>query len=212
MILSGEVPSGAKLSEEALALRCGVSRTPVREALRRLEAELLISRSETLRSFVADWSLEDVEDAFALRDILESQAARRAAQRISKEQLRELKATNQRLLDAVSQQEPDVGGFIEHNRQFHATMLEAASSARLTSVLATVIEQPVVWRTAQNYGRENLMRSYHEHEELLTALSRKDGDWAAAVISAHVRRAFHTYADAHASEAHGMQDDEKSAA
>ena len=63
-ILSGDLPPGAQLVEEALAELCGVSRTPVRDALRRLEAELLVERSDTQRSFVSDWSLHDVADAF----------------------------------------------------------------------------------------------------------------------------------------------------
>ena len=48
-----------------------------------------------------------------------------------------------------------------------------------------------------NYGRDNLLRSHEEHEELLNALERRDGEWAASVMQAHIRRAFHTYADAH---------------
>ena len=198
MILSGEVRSGEKLSEEALAERCGVSRTPVREALRRLEDELLIRRSDTLRSFVADWSIADVEDSFILRGLLESYAARRAAQRIRPAQLGELQAINARLLAFVQPSSPDVAGFLECNREFHAVVLEAAASPRLTSALVRVIEQPVVWRTAQSYGRDNLLRSHGEHAELLSALERHDGDWAESVMRSHIRRAFHTYADAHA--------------
>ena len=201
MILSGEVRSGAKLSEEALAVRCGVSRTPVREALRRLESELLIHRSETLRSFVADWSSGDVEDSFVLRGLLESHAARQAAQRIDAGQLAELTDLNNRIFAAVSPKSPDVSVFVEHNRAFHAIVLAAAGSARLANALSRIIEQPIVWRTAQRYGRDNLLRSYREHEELLAAFACRDGDWASSVMSAHIRRAFHTYADAHAEQA-----------
>ena len=91
MILSGELPAGAPLGEEALAERCGVSRTPVRDALRRLEAELLVKRNETQRSFVADWSLGDVADAFELRAMLEGHAARRAAERMDDATLQRLR-------------------------------------------------------------------------------------------------------------------------
>ena len=206
MILSGEVRSGEKLSEEALASRCGVSRTPVREALRRLETELLIRRSDTLRSFVADWSIADVEDNFILRGLLESYAARRAAERIQPAQLGALQAINARLSGFVQPATPDVAGFLDANREFHAGLLEAAASPRLTAALARVIEQPVVWRTAQHYGRENLLRSFSEHEELLSALDKRDGDWAEAVMRAHIRRAFHTYAEAHAGDGSLNQD------
>ena len=180
-----------------MAEACGVSRTPVREALRRLEAELFIRRSGSQRSFVAEWSLDDLEDAFDLRAMLEGHAARRAAERITPLQLEQLRAHNRRIYEAISEMEPDVTRFLEHNRLFHSIILDAAGSPRLTSMLGLLIEQPVVWRTAQSYGRENLQRSHHEHDELLAAFARGDGAWAAAMMTAHIRRAFHAYRDAY---------------
>ena len=197
MILSGELAPGTQLSEESLALRCQVSRTPVRDALRRLESDLFVRRSESQRTFVAEWSLDDIEDAFELRAMLEGLAARRAAQRIGAEGIKRLQAHNRAILKAVSAQVPDIAAFLEHNREFHAIILESAGSARLASTLGRLIEQPVVWRTAQHYDRENLQRSYSEHEELLAAFARGDGDWAASIMNGHIRRAFHTYVDAH---------------
>ena len=197
MILSGELSAGAQIGEEALAERCGVSRTPVRDALRRLENELLVKRNDAQRSFVADWSLDDVADAFELRAMLEGHAARRAATRISDRALQQLRDYNRDISRAVTRDPPDVQGFLEGNRQFHALILETAGSRRLAALLGTLIEQPVVWRTAHHYSSEALRRSHGEHEELLTAFARRDGDWAQAVMTAHVRRAFHAYADAH---------------
>lgn len=197
LILSGALPAGAQLAEEALAERCGVSRTPVRDALRRLEGELLVKRSGTQRTFVADWSLDDVADAFELRAMIEGHAARRAAERMSDVLLQRLRETNRAIGAAVRADPPDVAGFLEGNRQFHATILEAAASPRLAALLGTLVEQPVVWRTAHHYGREALHRSHGEHEELLAAFARGDGAWAEAVMAGHIRRAYHAYADAH---------------
>ena len=199
-ILSGELPAGVQLGEDALAELCGVSRTPVRDALRRLEAELLVKRNDSQRSFVADWSINDVADAFELRGMLEGHAARRASERMSEETLQRLRASNASIRAAVSAEPADVVAFLEHNRTFHGLILEAAQSPRLAALLATLIEQPVVWRTAHHYGREALRRSHGEHEELLAAFARRDGAWAEAVMVAHIRRAFHAYADAH----HGL--------
>jgi DNA-binding GntR family transcriptional regulator len=197
MILSGELASGEQLREEQLAELCGVSRTPVRDALNRLETELFIQKNEAQRSFVADWSLDDVEEAFTLREMLEGYAARRAATRISTAQLARLTAQNSGIRNAIDSNPPNIQAFLEHNRDFHATILEAAASPRLATALGRLIEQPVVWRTAQNYDRENLLRSLREHDELLAAFARSDGSWAEAVMRAHIRRALHTYADAH---------------
>jgi DNA-binding GntR family transcriptional regulator len=200
MILSGALPPGEQIREEQLAERCGVSRTPVRDALRRLEVELFIRRSESQRSFVADWSLGDVEEAFALRTMLESHAARRAAERIGWDQLERLKLANAAISKAIEADIPEVPTFLVQNRLFHAIILEAAASPRLSAMLAQVVEQPVVVRTALHYDKQNLARSLHEHEELVLAFARRDGDWAEAVMTAHIRRAFHAYADAHAQQ------------
>ena len=197
MILSGELAPGSQLSEEALALRCQVSRTPVRDALRRLESDLFVRRSESLRTYVAEWSLDDIADGFDLRAMLESHAAKRAAERIDRAGLERLKQLNQAIHRAVSASRPNVTAFLECNREFHAIVTQAAGSARLASILTRVVEQPVVWRTAQQYDRENLMRSYNEHEELLAAFERADGAWASSIMAGHIRRAYHAYADAH---------------
>ena len=200
MILSGELPPGAQLSEEALALRCEVSRTPVRDALRRLESDLLIRRSESQRSFVADWSDDDIEDAFELRAMLEAQAARRAATRIAPAQLEALRHHNRLIGAAIAGDKADIPAFLEHNRAFHEIILAAAGSSRLASLLTRLIEQPVVWRTAQNYDRENLRRSHHEHEELVAAFDRRDAGWAASIMAGHIRRAYHAYLDAYTAQ------------
>jgi DNA-binding GntR family transcriptional regulator len=197
MILSGELASGDALREEALAERCGVSRTPVREALRQLEADLLVRRTESQRSYVADWSLDDVADAFELRAMLEGYAARRAAERVSDDLLGQLKTCNKAIYAAVSRSEPDVATFLDRNREFHALVLDAAGSPRLKTLLTALIEQPVVWRTAHHYDPEAFKSSYNEHNDLLSAFERRDGPWAETIMAGHIRRAFHAYADAH---------------
>lgn len=194
-ILSGRMPAGAPLREEHLAELCGVSRTPVRDALRRLESELFVVRSDSQRTFVADWSREDVDEMFTLRGMLESHAAARAASRISDSEIGELRALNQAIEQAIDG--PDgVQAFLDHNRNFHAIILSAASSPRLSATLATLIEQPVVRRTALLYGDAELLRSAGEHSQLIAAFEARDADWARAVMHGHIRRAFHAFSEA----------------
>lgn len=197
MILSGELSAGDPLGEEALAERCGVSRTPVREALRRLETDLMIRRTDSQRSFVADWSIDDVEDAFEMRAMLEGYAARRAAERMTEEILGRMHACNRAISAATAKAKPDVATFLDRNREFHAMVLEAAGSRRLTNLLTALIEQPVVWRTAHHYSPEAFQRSHSEHADLLSAFERGDGAWAETIMAGHIRRAFHAYSDAH---------------
>jgi DNA-binding GntR family transcriptional regulator len=197
MILQGTLAPGAQVREEALADLCGVSRTPVRDALRRLEADSFIRRNGSQRSFVADWSLDDIDEAFQLRAMLEGHAARRASARVSWDQLERLGAHNKALGAAITADAPDVQAFLDHNRAFHAIIVDAAASERLAAMLARIVEQPVVLRTAHQYDRANLMRSHNEHDQLIAAFSCHDGDWAEAVMTSHIRRAFHAYAEAH---------------
>ncbi len=195
-ILAGNMLPGEQLREEALAEVCGVSRTPVREALRKLEAEHLIQRSDSQRSFVATLSRDDIAESFTLRAMLEGHAAARATDRMTPEQLVALSEHNLVIRDAVGRQVPDVPTFIEHNRRFHAVITEAAGSQRLTQLLASIVEQPVVLRTALRYDRAQLERSAGEHEELVLAFRHGDPEWAKAVMIGHIRRAFHVYSDA----------------
>jgi DNA-binding GntR family transcriptional regulator len=195
-ILEGALRPGVQLREEQLAEACGVSRTPVREALRRLEAENFIRRSGSQRTFVTDWSLDEIEEGFVLRGMLEGHAAARAALRIEPDAIDALIATNSGIKIAAEAGRLDAAAFLMHNREFHAIILQAAGSARLTTLLGGIVEQPVVLRTARRYDRDQILRSFAEHEEITLAFRRRDQDWARAVMTAHIRRAFHAYRDA----------------
>jgi len=193
-LLSGAVKAGEQLTEDQLAQITGVSRTPVREAVRRLEDELLLVRSDTKRLFVADWSRDDIEEMFTLRQMLECHAAERAARRLTREQVAALELVNRELKAAIEQTPPDVARFLDANRKFHEAIIEAADSLRLGQMLAKLVEAPVVLRTARTYSPEDLRQSARDHDELIAAFAAHDPDWARAVMGSHLRRAFHTFA------------------
>lgn len=195
-VLSGSARAGEQLTEDQLAQIAGVSRTPVREAVRRLEDELLLVRSDTKRLFVADWSRDDIEEMFALRQMLECHAAERAAQRINRAQIAALEAINRTLKDAIELPAPDVVRFLEANRAFHEVIVDAAHSPRLGQMLAKLVEAPVVLRTARTYSPDDLRQSARDHDELIASFAARDPDWARAVMGSHLRRAFHTFAKA----------------
>jgi DNA-binding GntR family transcriptional regulator len=193
-LLSGAVRPNEQLTEDQLAQITGVSRTPVREAVRRLEDELLLVRSDTKRLFVADWSRDDIEEMFALRQMLECHAAERAARRLSRDKITQLEAVNHALKQAIAQSPPDVAHFLEANRCFHEAIVDAADSPRLGQMLGRLVEAPVVLRTARTYSLEDLQQSARDHDELIAAFAARDPDWARAVMGSHLRRAFHTFA------------------
>jgi DNA-binding GntR family transcriptional regulator len=193
-LLSGGVQPNEQLTEDQLSQITGVSRTPVREAVRRLEDELLLVRSDTKRLFVADWSRDDIEEMFTLRQMLECHAAERAARRLSRDKIAQLEAVNHALKQAIAQSVPDVARFLEANRCFHEAIVDAADSPRLGQMLGRLVEAPVVLRTARTYSLEDLKQSARDHDELIAAFAARDPDWARAVMGSHLRRAFHTFA------------------
>ena len=196
LILAGDASPGAPLREEALADIVGVSRTPIRDALRRLEAELYAVRTPGGRLVVADWDSDDVAEMFALRAMLEGHAAARAARRMTPNLLAELKICNAAIEAAIAEPQPDIARFLTENRRFHDLILGASASPRLATMLAGLVEQPIVRRTATRYDRADLARSANEHGQLIHAFTAHDEDWARAVMTAHIRRALHAFQNA----------------
>lgn len=195
-ILYGGAHPGMQLTEERLCDISGVSRTPVRDAVQRLENEMLLVRSASKRLSVADWSDDEIDEMFALRAMLECHAAERAAQRMDADGLDRLREVNGRLIRAVQRTKPDIATFLDANRQFHDLILEYAQSPRLSKLLPALVEQPVVRRTAQQYSGDDLMQSGKDHDELIAAFAARDQDWAGAVMTSHIRRAFHSFSQA----------------
>lgn len=192
-ILQGDAVPGMQLTEEMLAEISGVSRTSVRDAVRRLENEMLVVRSASKRLFVAKWSEGEVDEMFTLRAMLESHAAARAARRIDGKALDSLRRINEELKDAVDRSPPDITSFLEANRRFHDLILECAQSPRLAKLMPALVEQPVVRQTAHQYSKTQLNQSAVDHDELIAAFSAKDADWAKSVMTSHIRRAFHSF-------------------
>jgi len=193
-IIEGAHQPGARITEQEVAAAAGVSRTPVREALRRLEAEGLLRFEPHRGAFVTAWSEQDAEDIFELRAILESYGARLAANKMSASMLKELR----RLAELqVSEARQRKRGYLERitdlNHRFHEILQVAAASDRLRATLSTLSSAPLVLQTFRDYENEDLNRSAHHHLEIVEAIESGDGEWAASVMHSHVmaaRRAF----------------------
>jgi DNA-binding GntR family transcriptional regulator len=186
-IFSGEHPAGSRLREEELAERIGVSRTPVREALRRLDAEGLVEFLPNRGAHVASWSEDDLREIFGLRALLESFGARLAAERIDRETLAALRELCDAMDRSLAGGDP---GRVEHvaelNNRFHQRILAASGSKRLPLLLSSLVEAPLVYQTFRRYSAEQVARSMSHHRELLAALETGDGEWAASVMRSHV--------------------------
>jgi DNA-binding GntR family transcriptional regulator len=178
-IISGEYAPGAHLKEELVAEDTGASRTPVREALRRLNAEHLVEFVPNRGAYVASWSLEDVEEIYTLRSVLEGQAAFRAATRISGDEIDMLIKCADQIDELLERKETrPTAEIVEANHQFHNTILDAAHSERLTKMLSWLVEIPVTLQTFEKYSDRDIARSNHHHRELIDAFNARDPHWA----------------------------------
>jgi DNA-binding GntR family transcriptional regulator len=186
-ILDGTIVQGSRLRETELSSQLGVSRTPVREALRLLAAEGLVEVLPNRGARVVEWSAQDIEEMYDLRVMLESHAAARAAERIEPEALARLTELCTRMeqdLERHGDASSDVLGRL--NSEFHDGIIRAAGSQRLFSLIQTVVHTPLVMRTFHRYSLAERRRSMTHHRELTEAFAARDARWASTVMQAHI--------------------------
>lgn len=186
-IIEGRYRPSTRITEQEVAAAAGVSRTPVREALRRLHAEGLVDFTPNQGAMVTTWKAEDADEIFELRAMLESYGASRAAQRATAAQLEELRRLAERQhQESINRDEGYLERIGDLNNQFHRKLQEAAASARLARALAALLEAPLIMKTFLNYTPDDLQRSAAHHLELVRAIEARDAEWAASVMRSHV--------------------------
>ena len=189
-ITNGEYPSSLRLTEQEIADASGVSRTPVREALQRLQNEGYVRVSANQGAVVVEWSENEANDVFELRALLEPYGAARAATRITGEGIDDLRELALAQYEECTKRAP---GFVERvgvlNSQFHRTMHSFADSPRLSMLMPMLIEAPLVMRTFTDYEADELLRSASHHLEIVQALEAGDADWAEAIMRSHIHAA-----------------------
>lgn len=182
-IIEGRIAPGQRLKEEELARELGISRTPIREALLILQAEGLVEAAPNRGAAVRTHNAEDLDDLYQLRALLEGHAARRAAARLSQPQLAELYQSCDRF-DRLGGE--GVRELVGENLFFHNTILDAAGSARLASMVRKVIELPLVYKSYIWYSPDQQRISAHYHRQLAKALEARDGERAELIMKEHV--------------------------
>jgi DNA-binding GntR family transcriptional regulator len=187
-ILEGALRPGDHLGEEQLAVLTRTSRTPVREALRRLVSEGLIITGPNRRNYVAEFDPAEVDAVFEIRVRLESYAAELACKRINDAELARLTE----LADRIEGLGPEVSNrsladFLELNNTFHEVILGAAGSRQLALAAATAIAIPLA--LLKHYVWEapvNIVRSNEQHREIIAALTQRNAHWAGHCMAAHI--------------------------
>lgn len=190
-IMSGARPEDSWLREGDLADELGVSRTPVREALRRLAAEGVVRHEPNRGVRVESWSAAQVDEIFTLRAVLEPLACSLAAT-VGQLDVHRLRTLAERMDRAALGEPQDLEALTRSNNEFHRLIVEGSGNSRLVGIIASLIEIPLVHRTFERYSDRSLRRSLAHHHELIHAFEARDPEWAESVMRSHVRAAWST--------------------
>jgi DNA-binding GntR family transcriptional regulator len=186
-ILLGRLVAGQSLPEAELAVRLGVSRTPVREAIGRLSAEGLVVMERYRKHVVAEFDEDDRVEIMELKAVIEGRAAARAAMRLDDGQIAQLRDLSNRMERAVREQGDAAQPiFDELNREFHAIIWRAADSPRGERILETALSSPfnVLGRLNATLA-QSMERACWYHHEIVSAFEARDPERARAQMVAH---------------------------
>ncbi|HEX6938093.1 MAG TPA: GntR family transcriptional regulator [Longimicrobiales bacterium] len=183
-ILRGDYPEGAPLRQDALAAELGVSRIPVREALRQLEAEGLVTISPHHGATVSTLSIDEVRELFELRALIESDLLRRAIPHLTPADL-------ERADEILGEYEAafrkgDVAAWGALNWQFHSTLLSAAGRPLTMGVVESLQNQSDRYIRLQLSLTSGQTRANEEHRAIAEAVREREVDRACALLAAHI--------------------------
>ena len=181
-IRSGQLQPGTRLTETDLAERLAISRTPVREAIRRLEADGLVTHEPRVGAMIRSLDYAEVMELYEMRSVLEGTAARMATRSASEVEIAELAALN----DDMAAAPDDPSRLAALNQRFHLTLIDAARNRYLVKAVEAVHKTMLILgpTTLEEAGRAQA--AVAEHAEVLAALSARDGGAAEAAMRRHM--------------------------
>ena len=183
-ILKGDLKPGERLMELQLASKLGVSRTPIREAIRMMEQEGLAVTTPRKGAEVAKMTLKDMEDVLEIRDALDELAVRIACQKITDEQLKQLEDVKE--LFEKNTQTNNVKNIAEADVSFHDVIYEATGNPKLVTLLNNLREQVYRYRVEYIKDPKNYPTLIAEHEAILDSLKNRDVKNAVEAMHVHV--------------------------
>ena len=189
-IQSGALPPGERLMEIPLAEELGVSRTPIREAIRKLEQEGFVVMLPRRGTYVADITLKDISQVFEIRSALEELAAGLAAERITPEEVEELERMIVMINDHI-----ESGNFteiVEADINFHEVLYNASRNDRLTEIIHNLREQTFRFRSVSMNQPGRLAKTWEEHRPLVEALADHNPQQARNIARRHMEHSEQT--------------------
>lgn len=185
-IITGELPPGSKINEQALAEKYGISRGPTREALQQLERQRLVVRIPHVGARVATLTVEELNDLYELRSTLEAMACELAAKRISEQQLKQLWAL-------LAKQEADLARGDNNFQQdgdvdFHYQIIQASGNRHLQETLIGGLYHLLRMYRYQCTSNSRPVRAIAEHRRIVEAIAARDAELAGLLMRRHIEQ------------------------
>ncbi len=184
MILAGDLPAGAKLNEATIATLLGVSRGPVREAFRALEESGLVRLEKNRGVFVRQIAIEEADEIYELRAVLDEYVGRRVARRIDPVGLKTLRGLVDRMDKAAARN--DLDAYHHANVEFHDTLVELAGNGKLLSTYRRLVNELHLYRRATLAQAGALPVSTREHHDILDKIAAGQAAAAGRALFDHV--------------------------
>jgi DNA-binding GntR family transcriptional regulator len=186
MLIEGHIVPGAKLNERDLCERLHVSRTPLREAIKRMAAEGLVDLLPNRGAVAVKLSETDIVDAFEVLAELEGMSGRLAAQRATDDELAEIRALHYEMLACFARR--DLPGYYRRNAQIHAALNQAARNPVLEKTYREINARVQSMRFRTNQKEAKWQRAVSEHAQILEALEARDATRLQALLVEHLLR------------------------
>ncbi len=193
-ILEGSLSGGQQLVEAELKEKFGISRSPIREALRELEKKGLVEIVPRRGAFVRSISSKDIEENFPVRAVLEGLAAKEALGRLTEQEMIQMEQCLQKMRGAVEAR--DAKSYWEHHRIFHETFIQACGNQLLAGLLKDLRTHALWYRFSYQYYQEDLARSLSIHERILDIFCSKDlkrGKELEEMVRIHIEEAMERF-------------------
>lgn len=184
-ILTGKLLPGERLMENQLADKLGVSRTPVREALRMLELENLVELVPRKGAQVLDISEKDIVDILEVRSALEGLATSLACKKMGRDDLQRLKAMETNFEQAIA--ERDVERFVEIDEEFHDTIFASTDNVKLIQMFRNLRIQLYRYRMAYAKQDSEMSTIVAHHRSIIRAIENRDAEEGSTVAHSHIK-------------------------
>lgn len=194
MIIDGDMTPGDKVPEKELCKRFGVSRTPLREALKVLANEGLVTLTPNRGAMVSELTMDDLEDAFPVMGALEALSGELACANITNTELEDIRKLHEKMVAHYEARE--LKPYFRANRRIHELILAAARNDTLSNLYRSLEGRVRQARYLANMSDERWPVAVDEHEQMIAALEQRDGPRLAAILKGHLQNKFETVRDA----------------